>query len=612
MRKNLLAIFSILGLVALTKILSAQEQPTFPLNELRRGMRGEGYTVLEGTTPQRIRVRVVGVINHPIFDGEKIVLVEMEGGMPIVAGMSGTPIYINGRRLGALGYQYGNFPLGRALGGVTPIGAMRNQRHALGERPVGASSFFGSPSMLQPSTIPISVSDATPENISWLERHFPNRSFNFFPTARFSEQGSDSSGSFRPGSSVTIFLTKGDVQIGATCTATEVTDSTFSLCGHPFLGEGEVEIPAYRTSIATTFFSQYYSFKLPQGILEPVGTVTYDNAFAVEGTREIRPNAMLPVNFNVSVDSTEYHYNFEVIRHRFYSTTLIEYGLRSLLRNIWTGSNNATVKMETRVFIEGRDEPVTFFRSGLVAMRQDRLGPWVVFADPWEILSDLQNTLSAIQQNQFGIKISRVAVDLQIVPANRFLETEGVATLDSLGRPTNEFRPGDEITVLLAIGRRGASERLATIFRIRIPKEVNFVQPPNANTRILPAYLLIMSGNNYRETEAARIPRGRSQTAEEFLSRLALSQRDPLRIFVRLVLPPEYANSDSRNEPIPSLVNGIWTPLPNVRFLTDRERTAESRVIGLDIDPPSRDAISNVDLDGRDGKLINIKIVIRN
>src|ERR1700758_1675287 len=99
----------------------------FPLSEVRRGMKGVAYTVFEGVTPEPMQVEILGVLRDALGPGQDMILARLHGDKPeytgVVAGMSGSPVYIDGRLLGALSYRIGQFSK-EPIAGITPIAEM--------------------------------------------------------------------------------------------------------------------------------------------------------------------------------------------------------------------------------------------------------------------------------------------------------------------------------------------------------------------------------------------------------------------------------------------------------------------------------------------------------
>src|ERR1035437_341144 len=99
----------------------------FPLAEMRRGLHGVAYTVFEGVTPEPMEVEILGVLKDAIGPGQDMILARLHGEKPeytgVVAGMSGSPVYIDGRLVGAISYRIGQFSK-EPICGITPIEQM--------------------------------------------------------------------------------------------------------------------------------------------------------------------------------------------------------------------------------------------------------------------------------------------------------------------------------------------------------------------------------------------------------------------------------------------------------------------------------------------------------
>src|SRR6202041_3221727 len=99
----------------------------FPLSQVRRGLHGMAYTVFEGTKPEPMSLEILGVLRNALGPGRDMILARLEGTKPeytgVVAGMSGSPVYVGGKLLGALSYRIGEFSK-EPIAGITPIGQM--------------------------------------------------------------------------------------------------------------------------------------------------------------------------------------------------------------------------------------------------------------------------------------------------------------------------------------------------------------------------------------------------------------------------------------------------------------------------------------------------------
>lgn len=583
--------FLLFGVIFVFLTMELKAQEILPLDQVKPGLKCYGLTVLKGQTPQKIKLEIVGDINHPSFNEKRLILAEPRGGTFVAGGMSGSPIYCENKLLGSLSMQLGAFPVKKNLIGITPINYMRDQQGSLGKKSAGNTM---STNIFSPIPIVAFTNSDSSALINQINRDMPSKNFTFMlgTAGGLQKAVSQQLGTIAPGDSITMFFAKGAFEASGTCTVTEVTDRTFSACGHAVLGEGEIQLPTYKSSVAYTFYSSSdSSSKLIGEILEPVGTVTYDNAFAIEGVRELSQNIMIPVNLLVTVDSDSYDYQFEVFRHKFYTSLLVKLGTQSLLKNLWADKRLGTARLAAKIYLQGRAEPIEIYDADLISSQLVQLGFLEGYADPWQILRKFQNTLVSIQQSEWNFAIERVELTLNIWDGNRILDFDSMAVLDRNDKPVEEIRAGDKLNVILGIRSKDSTQKLVKRFAIEIPNDLKIIKPQNETTAFLPAMLYIMSGTKYQETDPKKLPKAQPDSAEEFIKMLGLNQRDPSEIFAALILPLEYQSDNQDNGAFTELKDGVWNSVNNLEFLRERKDASEPRVIYLPLGAPLKDAI---------------------
>src|SRR5262245_45441690 len=125
MHKRLLCATLVLAGLALVRLPA--DTPIMPITEVRPGMEGVGRTVFEGTKLEEFEVHIVGVLNNVIGPSRDLIIARLEGGplanTGVIAGMSGSPVYVDGRLIGAVSYSLGQFSK-EPIAGITPIGEM--------------------------------------------------------------------------------------------------------------------------------------------------------------------------------------------------------------------------------------------------------------------------------------------------------------------------------------------------------------------------------------------------------------------------------------------------------------------------------------------------------
>ena len=339
--------------------LPARSAEILPLEGVRAGMKGHGLTVVRGRDVEKFEVEVVGVIRNPA-PGRSVIVVSLSGlGLEetgVVAGMSGSPVYLGGKLAGAIASGWGFSR--RAVAGVTPIEAMVSIVPQTPARP--ATGTGSGPAIADRATQLARMASASGEDrLAELRRvaldALPASVGGPGGAALLSFQGSGLKAStvetFRdvftrlgaseanlallgaggaplsaaeppssaprlvPGGAVTAYLVRGDLSLGATGTVTEVfPDGRFVAFGHPFLGSGEVELPAAPAEVVTIVSSLFQSFKLANGG-EALYRLTNDRDSGVGGRMD-RPAQTVPVTVRVEADGgSAREFRYEAVGH---------------------------------------------------------------------------------------------------------------------------------------------------------------------------------------------------------------------------------------------------------------------------------------------------------
>lgn len=312
---------ALLAALALASTAGASGAPVFPLVEVRPGLTGHGLSVFAGTEPRRFEVEVVGVLERAA-PGTSYILARLAGeGLErtgVIAGMSGSPVYFDGRLAGAVAFA---FPFAKeALAGITPVGSMRAIPAGLGvaaglasgaKPPVALAELAAQrwpADLLERSLAPLAAAAAGPEpgrpGILWAAAGWPAGTRGRLAAAGLATAGLSGSGAasaaippIAPGSAAAALLVDGDFQLAATGTVTERDGDALLAFGHPLFGLGPVSLPLAGAEVIAVVPSQSVSFKLAN--VGPVaGAWTVDHAAGVRGQVGIAA-AQLPVSVEV-------------------------------------------------------------------------------------------------------------------------------------------------------------------------------------------------------------------------------------------------------------------------------------------------------------------------
>jgi hypothetical protein len=323
-------------------------------------MKGYGLTVVKGHGIERFDVEVLGVLRNAAV-GRSVILVSLSGldlaETGIVAGMSGSPVYFDGRLAGAVATGWGFSK--RAIAGVTPIESMDSivppdeprasarpasgpslaergaflariamsgeedrlaelRRALLDSLPPAPAPSSGGATLLsfQAASLPAGTAESFREALGRLGISESNFAIlGASPAGAAAAAPSAAPADLAAGAAVTAFLVRGDLQLGATGTVTEVyPDGRFVAFGHPFLGAGELELPVAPAEIVTIVPSLFQSFKLANGG-EPRHRLTHDRDSGVGG-RTGQKARTTPVTVRVEGDGrSPRDFQFEVASH---------------------------------------------------------------------------------------------------------------------------------------------------------------------------------------------------------------------------------------------------------------------------------------------------------
>lgn len=299
--------------------------PLMPLGEVRPGMVGVGRTVLQGTELQEFKVHILGVLKNVQGPRRDLILARLEGAgleeSGVAQGMSGSPVYVEGRIIGAVSYSVGAFSR-EPIAGITPIEEMKDATavarraapHARLELPITREGLtaalraaqgrlapfanraadvqaIGLPAavggrigtMLRPISTPLVMSGFEAETFDLIAGSF--RDAGFTPMVSGGADGTvpPIAGPLREGDAIGVSLIGGDLEMGATGTITHIDGARVYAFGHPFYNLGPAEFPLTRAYVHTMLPSLMTSFKI-SSMGDTIGTMQQDRATAIAGT----------------------------------------------------------------------------------------------------------------------------------------------------------------------------------------------------------------------------------------------------------------------------------------------------------------------------------------
>jgi hypothetical protein len=350
--------------------------PLMPVTEVKPGMLGIGHTVFTGSRVEQFNVRIIGVMSNAMGPQRNLILARLEGGplaqTGVIAGMSGSPVYIDGRLIGAVSYALGSFSK-EPIAGITPIEEMTAdtagvrpaaQRAALelpntqdalaatfrkalnwnrpfadrpedtrfeGTSPVAGLSTGQLGTLLRPIATPLVMSGFTPDITDLLSAAFGER--GFVPMA--AGVGSPTAdmvfdGPLKPGDAVGVNFVRGDFLLGGTGTVTHIDGDRVYAFGHPMYNIGPTEFPMTRAYVYTLLPSLASSSKLTT-TADVIGTFLHDRPTTIAGRLGPGPK-MIPVSVTLTSDHAPARtFKFDVVRDQLFTPLMTQTTLLNVL-----------------------------------------------------------------------------------------------------------------------------------------------------------------------------------------------------------------------------------------------------------------------------------------
>ncbi|MBS1953059.1 MAG: hypothetical protein JST89_02675 [Cyanobacteria bacterium SZAS-4] len=497
-RKN----FASLEHALVNRFLKAGEY--LPVSDIKPGMEGYGLTVFQGTKIEKFNVKVIGTVKK-VLNNKDAILVRLSGaGMAknnVIKGMSGSPVYIGGKLVGAISYGF-DFSI-EPIAGVTPIVDMLDAlAQDTGKQSSGPDRISKielptvSPTTMQTSAgvMPTTVSGATPHMVPLMApvslSGFSTRAEQFL-SEKFGEVGlycsSGGSGgmdeslsktaatgkatpkdALTPGSAVAVMLTTGDFTTAATGTTTATFGGKVLAFGHPFLQAGFVDFPMASAFIHQVMPSLNVSFKLSSP-MQVLGSIVSDRPWAVGG--QIGKFAhMIPATYDVTDETRhlQHTYRCNIVDHPDLTPELMAATAMSAI--------DATHQSQAPYILKVSSEITT--KSGAQIRRTDRFpSNFSVHTNSLDSLSRFKGrgdpvsgyllfAANKIMDNEFQ-RESIKAINLKIA----LEDGHNAAKLERIYVDNPIVEPGDTVKVNCVI-RPYDKERVTKTIDLQIPRDV--------------------------------------------------------------------------------------------------------------------------------------------
>jgi hypothetical protein len=439
-------------------------------------MHGVAYTVFEGVKPESMGVEVLGVMHNVNGPKGDVILVRLQGEKAqytgVVAGMSGSPVYIDGKLAGALAFRIGEFSK-EPIAGVTPIGDML-EINAMDHTPAGNSApaqakadntssktaapgessrlnAEGFASYLKPIETPLVFNGFSEDTVRRFAPQFASAGIvPVMGAGSVTEKKQPEP--LEPGSAVSAILVSGDMDIAATCTVTYMDPHRLLACGHPLMQFGMVDIPMTKAEVLATLPSPLNAFKIVN-TTEQVGAFVQDRHTGIMGLFDKKPD-MIPVTLTIHGGPTAKQFHYQVLNNARLSPIAMMATVFNALHGVNEYGEEITYRMNGSISVRGYPD----------VLLQNMFAP-ADSGQPAAALAamSLGDRFGRIYDNPYDVPdVSGVNLDFDLVKERRWARLEAART------DVTEVRPGDDIVVETVL-RPYRGERIVQQIPIHIP-----------------------------------------------------------------------------------------------------------------------------------------------
>lgn len=557
--------------------------PMLPIDQIHAGMQGVAKTVFEGSNLEEFKVEILGVMKNAVGPQQDLILARLHGEKVeytgVVSGMSGSPVYVDGKLIGAVSYRLGSFAK-EAIAGITPIADMLKlvgpgpsaagtrapdllgrfmasqaggdsalaEANSPGTAMVAGSGALGG---LQPIGVPLVCSGCDAGVLRYYMPIFESSGLE--PTAGGGMTTGPSDLPLLPGTAIGGALATGDMSVVGIGTLTHIDGNRVFAFGHPLLGTGALEMPMTQAEVLITFASSAASFKIANST-PPVGTIFQDGLTAIVG--EVgRLAPMIPISVKVASGGATRAFHYDILRNRAWSPVVMALTIANSLTRSTEFDAGDTLAMRCRIGIEGYP---TVVYEDLYATTSPAQPVHALLAN------DAASLFNLIYNNRFEeARVRSADLDVDV------LETSKVATITSLRAARTEVRPGESLAVTAGL----------SLYRGLTWEETwNVVLPED--TRPGDTEIVVGGGPAIDGLDRRMMERQFAQAASlGDLVRLASRQRRARTLYLRM--SRRAPTAIVRSEVLPDLPLSIFSVFNNPRLSADTTLMGEAPILEI-------------------------------
>jgi hypothetical protein len=533
-------------------------------------------------------VEVLGVLKN--FNGPKsdVILVRLHGAKVeftgVVAGMSGSPVYIDGRLVGALAFRIGEMSK-EPIAGITPIEEMLEineldrtvpasaSKHAPAQMPRDAQQDQAQPTAATRTSVGAGIDATSADPLAGIAQAMQPIAaplvFNGFSEdtlrifgPQFKQAGvmpvmgvggsSDPTvhtpDALEPGSSVSAVMVQGDMSIAGTCTVTYIDDSHLLACGHPLMQFGRVEMPMTKSDVVATLPSPLNAFKIIN-TTEQVGSFVQDRHTGIMGKFGETPH-MIPVTLSIHGGAHPKEFHYEVLNN----AKLTPVAMMATVYQALQGLNEYGEEITYRV---NGDIDVNGFNA---VKMQNMFAPSDAVQSSMQIAQSIGERFNKLFENQLAEpQVDGVKLDIDLVPERKS------ARLETARTDVTEARPGQEITVEAVI-RPYRGEPIVRQIPIKIPTST-----PTGTLRIL-----VSDGDTL--DRGRKIAENQQRAKADLATTIAQLNSEHLNHDIYVSLLESNPQAMVEDKVMPSLPSSIMNVMDGMRGTQDMYVSGESEV----------------------------------
>jgi hypothetical protein len=532
---------SILGLFLSLSTGNALAQKTnfLPLEEVKPGQKGIGRTVFQGTEVEEFDVEILGVLEKTgpkqnvilaLLSGEKIAR------SGVFAGMSGSPVYIDDRLIGAIAFA---FPFAtEPIAGITPIQEMVDvfEEHvgttfklvkavnpaslyevrSFPSSPFSANDYFfdvgakfahlQNLGQMRPIDTPISLSGFSPASVRDFWGYWGQMGMTPMLGAGSARNEDWADAPLEPGSTISVQLVNGDLDVGASGTVTHVDGNKVYAFGHPFMGIGFTELPLSKAGVIGIIPNLMNSQKISAST-HPIGMIKQDRATGIMGVTGEEPN-LVPVNLSLTTSRGEKkEFQYQIVNDTFLTPFLLAFTVHNsiIASERALGSQTVQLKCEIRL----KDQPVVNFQNNISDLTSAPAVAAVAAAAPVNFI---------LNSGFEDIVLEQVDVELIAVEDTRD------AVLDKIWQDRLEISPGEELMVTVFL-RKPSGDLIEETYPVKIPEGLS-----PGNLKIMIGDGMSVTLEDAKTEQATFVPENLSQLVKA-INNLKKNDRLYIRLF---------------------------------------------------------------------------------